>query len=122
MTIQRLGTTERMSAAVSFTNLVFLAGQVPGDRGEDAAGQTRQVLAKIDRLLASAGSDRSRILSAQIWLKDIDADFAAMNAVWCEWLPAGCAPARATVEARLASPNVLVEIMVIAASAMPNPA
>ncbi|EQM75564.1 RidA family protein [Pseudomonas stutzeri] len=122
MTIQRLGTTERMSAAVSFTNLVFLAGQVPDDRGEDAAGQTRQVLAKIDRLLASAGSDRSRILSAQIWLKDIDADFAAMNAVWCEWLPAGCAPARATVEARLASPNVLVEIMVIAASAMPNPA
>ena len=121
MTIQRLETTERMSAAVSFANLVFLAGQVPDDRGEDAAGQTRQVLAKIDRLLASAGSDRSRILSAQIWLKDIDADFAAMNAVWCAWLPAGCAPARATVEARLASPNVLVEILVIAAGAMPNP-
>jgi enamine deaminase RidA (YjgF/YER057c/UK114 family) len=116
MTLQRIKNNERMSAAVTFANLVFLAGQVPDDRGEDASGQTRQVLAKIDELLAEAGSDRSRLLSAQIWLKDIDADFAAMNQVWCEWLPAGCAPARATVEARLASPNVLVEIMVIAAA------
>lgn len=116
MTIQRFNSNERMSAAVTYANLVFLAGQVPDDRGEDAAGQTRQVLAKIDRLLAEAGSDRSQILSAQIWLKDIDADFAAMNTVWCDWLPSGCAPARATVEARLASPNVLVEIMVIAGS------
>ena len=119
MTLQRIETNERMSAAVTFANLVFLAGQVPDDRSEDVAGQTRQVLAKIDRLLAAAGSDRSRMLSAQIWLKDINAnaDFAAMNAVWSEWLPAGCAPARATVEARLASADVLVEIMVIAASA-----
>lgn len=117
MTLQRIRSNERMSAAVTFANLVFLAGQVPDDRSENADGQTRQVLAKIDSLLAEAGSDRSRILSAQIWLKDIEADFAAMNAVWSEWLPAGCAPARATVEARLASADVLVEIMVIAASA-----
>lgn len=116
MNIKRMAPNERMSAAVTFANLVFLSGQVPDDRGEDAAGQTRQVLAKIDRLLTEAESDRSQILSAQIWLKDIDADFAAMNSVWSEWLPDGCAPARATVEARLASPNVLVEIMVIAAS------
>ncbi|MCQ4321929.1 RidA family protein [Stutzerimonas stutzeri] len=117
MTLQRIGSNERMSAAVTFADLVFLAGQVPDDRSENADGQTRQVLAKIDKLLAEAGSDRSRILSAQIWLTDIEADFAAMNAVWSEWLPAGCAPARATVEARLASSDVLVEIMVIAASA-----
>lgn len=115
MTLQRFNTNGRMSAAVTFANLVFLAGQVPDDRNEDVTGQTRQVLAKIDRLLALAGSDRSRMLSAQIWLKDIEADFAAMNAVWSEWLPAGCAPARATVEARLASEDVLVEVMVIAA-------
>ncbi|WP_312479315.1 RidA family protein [Stutzerimonas nitrititolerans] len=117
MTLQRINTNDRMSAAVTFANLVFLAGQVPDDRSEDVAGQTRQVLAKIDNLLAAAGSDRSKLLSAHIWLKDIEADFAAMNAVWSEWLPAGCAPARATVEARLASADVLVEIMVIAASA-----
>ncbi|WP_413043764.1 RidA family protein [Pseudomonas sp. YJ42] len=117
MTLQRIRSNERMSAAVTFADLVFLAGQVPDNRSENADGQTRQVLAKIDNLLAEAGSDRSKILSAQIWLKDIEADFAAMNAVWSEWLPAECAPARATVEARLASADVLVEIMVIAASA-----
>ncbi|MFL9813002.1 RidA family protein [Stutzerimonas sp. VN223-3] len=116
MTLQRINSNERMSAATTFANIVFLAGQVPDDRSEDVSGQTRQVLAKIDDLLAAAGSDRSRMLSAQIWLKDIDADFAAMNVVWSEWLPTGCAPARATVEARLASADVLVEIMVIAAS------
>lgn len=117
MTLQRFNSNERMSAAVTYANLVFLAGQVPDDRSEDAAGQTRQVLAKIDDLLAASGSDRSKLLSAQIWLKDIEADFAAMNTVWSDWLPEGCAPARATVEARLASEDVRVEIMVIAAQA-----
>lgn len=117
MTLQRINTNARMSAAVTFADLVFLSGQVPDDRSADVTEQTRQVLAKIDGLLAAAGSDRSRMLSAQIWLKDIEADFAAMNAVWSEWLPEGCAPARATVEARLASADVLVEIMVIATCA-----
>ena len=117
MTLQRFNSNERMSAAVTYANLVFLAGQVPDDRSQDVTGQTRQVLAKIDDLLAASGSDRSKLLSAQIWLKDIEADFAAMNAVWSDWLPEGCAPARATVEARLASEDVRVEIMVIAAQA-----
>ena len=117
MPAQRIESNPRMSAAVIHADLVFLAGQVPDDRSLDAAGQTREVLAKIDRLLAAAGSSRENLLSAQIWLKDIDADFAAMNEVWSDWLPSGCAPARATVQARLASPEVLVEIMVIAARA-----
>ncbi|TLX56790.1 RidA family protein [Stutzerimonas nosocomialis] len=117
MTLQRIESNPRLSAAVTYADLVLLAGQVPDDRSLDAAGQTREVLAKIDRLLEAAGSNRSRLLSAQIWLKDIDADFAAMNQAWSAWLPEGCAPARATVQARLASPQVLVEIMVIAARA-----
>ncbi|EXF47323.1 endoribonuclease L-PSP family protein [Pseudomonas sp. BAY1663] len=116
MSLQRIAPNERMSAAVTFANLVFLSGQVPDDRTQDASGQTRQVLDKIDALLAASGSDRTRLLSAQIWLKDIEADFAAMNAIWSAWLPVGCAPARATVEARLASADVRVEIMVIAAA------
>jgi len=117
MPLQRIENNPRMSAAVIHGDLVFLAGQVPDDRSLDAAGQTREVLSKIDRLLTAAGSNREHLLSAQIWLKDIDADFATMNEVWSDWLPAGCAPARATVQARLASPEVLVEIMVIAARA-----
>lgn len=115
MTIQRMQTNDRLSGAVSFGELVFLSGQVPSNRSLDVAGQTIEVLAKIDTLLAAAGSDSSQMLSAQIWLKDIEHDFSAMNQEWIKWLPDGCAPARATVEARLASGDVLVEIMVIAA-------
>lgn len=115
MTIERIQCNERLAGAVSFGELVFLSGQVPSDRTLDVSGQTAEVLAKIDGLLREAGCGRDRLLSAQIWLKDIDRDFAAMNAVWSDWLPAGCAPARATVEARLAASDVLVEIMVIAA-------
>ncbi|RRV25306.1 RidA family protein [Pseudomonas sp. o96-267] len=114
MSVQRIQTNDRLSGATIFSDLVFLSGQVPSDRSQDVAGQTAQVLEKIDALLTEAGSDRSHMLSAQIWLKDIEKDFVAMNAVWSDWLPAGCAPARATVEARLASADVLVEIMVIA--------
>ena len=114
MSVQRIQTNDRLSGATIFSDLVFLSGQVPSDRSQDVVGQTAQVLEKIDALLTEAGSDRSHMLSAQIWLKDIEKDFAAMNTVWSDWLPAGCAPARATVEARLASADVLVEIMVIA--------
>lgn len=114
MTVQRIQTNDRLSGATIFSDLVFLSGQVPTDRSQDAAGQTAQVLAKIDALLAEAGSDRSHMLSAQIWLSNIEKNFAAMNEVWSAWLPAGCAPARATVGARLASADVLVEIMVAA--------
>jgi len=91
-------------------------GQTAADRTEDAAGQTRQVLAKIDGFLADAGIDKTRLLTAQIWLKDIDADFASMNAVWDAWVAPDCAPTRATVESKLAQSDLLVEISVTAAA------
>ena len=114
MTIQRLHTNPRLSAAVTFGDLVFLSGQVPGE-ATDASGQTREVLARIDALLAEAGSDKDHLLSATIYLKNITEDFAAMNEVWSAWLSPGHAPSRTTVQAQLARPQVLVEIAVIAA-------
>ena len=114
MHIERIASTPRLSGAVLHGDLIYLSGQVPDDRQGDCASQTEQVLAKIDNLLQQAGSHRSSLLSVQIWLKDIEKDFAAMNDAWSRWLPAGCAPARATVEARLASADVRVEIMVTA--------
>jgi enamine deaminase RidA (YjgF/YER057c/UK114 family) len=104
-----------MSQAVVCNGLVFLAGQVAEDTAQDVGGQTRQVLAAIDRLLAEAGSDKSRLLSAQIFLADM-ADFAAMNKVWESWVVPGQTPARATVEAAMAGPKYLVEIVVTAAA------
>lgn len=111
--IKRLETGTRMSQAVIHNGIVYLAGQV-GTAGAPVADQTRQVLASIDRLLAEAGSDKTRILSAQIWMADM-ADFAEMNAVWDAWVPAGHAPARATGESALATPAYKVEIIVVAA-------
>lgn len=104
-----------MSQAVVCNGLVFLAGQVAQDTSLDAGGQTRQVLAAIDRLLADAGSDKSRLLSAQVFLTDM-ADFAAMNKVWEAWVVPGQTPARATVQAALARPDYKVEIVVTAAA------
>jgi len=103
-----------MSGVVSHGDLLYLSGQVPTDLQSGIEEQTQQVLAKIEALLALAGSDKGQLLSAQIWLKDIDRDFAPMNSVWDAWLPPDSAPARATVQANLARPDVLVEIMVIA--------
>ncbi|MEX3774346.1 RidA family protein [Pseudomonas sp. MYb118] len=114
MTLQRLHSNPRLSGAVTFGDLVFLSGQVPGD-AVDAGDQTREVLAKIDALLAEAGSDKDHLLSATIYLKNIGEDFAAMNEVWSAWLSPGQAPTRTTVQAELARPQVLVEITVIAA-------
>ncbi|MNE50204.1 Enamine/imine deaminase [compost metagenome] len=114
MTITRLHTNPRLSGAVTFGDLVFLSGQVPGD-AIDAAGQTREVLEKIDALLAEAGSDKDHLLSATIYLKNIEQDFAAMNEVWSAWLSPSQAPSRTTLQAELARPQVLVEITVIAA-------
>ncbi len=114
MTIKRLHVGPRLSQAVICNGMVFLAGQVASDTTEDVSGQTRQVLAAIDRLLAEAGSDKSRLLSAQIFLADM-ADFPAMNKVWETWVVPGQTPARATVEAAMASPKYLVEIVVTAA-------
>ena len=115
MTIKRLQTGPRMSQVVIHNGVAYLAGQVAKNPEKDVSEQTRQVLATIDSLLAEAGSDKSRILSATIYLADM-ADFPAMNAVWDAWVPAGATPARATVEASLATPKYQVEIMVIAAT------
>lgn len=112
--IQRLHTGPRMSQAVIHGNTVYLAGQVADDPSQDVAGQTRQILAAIDRLLAEAGTDKTKILSTTIYLADIGT-FAQMNSVWDTWVPSGHTPARATVEAKLAAPQYTVEIQVIAA-------
>jgi enamine deaminase RidA (YjgF/YER057c/UK114 family) len=114
MTIKRLQTGVRMSEAVVHGGVVYLAGQVAADATQDIGGQTRQVLAAIDQLLAEAGTDKTRVLRAQIFLADIT-EFPGMNAVWDTWVPAGHTPARATVQARLAKPEWKVEIMVTAA-------
>ena len=112
--IERLHTGPRMSQAVIHGDTVYVAGQVAADPATDVAGQTKQVLAGIDALLAEAGTDKTRLLSANIYLADIGT-FAQMNSVWDEWVPPGHTPARATVEARLASPVYKVEIQVVAA-------
>lgn len=110
--IKRIETGPRMSQAVIANGTVWLAGQV-GEPGASAADQTRQILANIDRLLAEAGSDKTKIVSAQIWLASMS-DFAAMNEVWDAWAPQGHTPARATGESALATPDYLVEIIVTA--------
>jgi len=112
--IERLHTGPRMSQAVIHGDTVYLAGQVAEDPNRDVAGQTRQILASIDRLLAECGTDKTAILSATVYLTDIDS-FGQMNAVWDTWVPKGHTPARATVEARLATPQYKVEIQVVAA-------
>ena len=114
MTIQRYEVGPRMSQAVVHGGVAYLAGIVADDLVPSVADQTRQILAKIDRLLAQVGSDKTRLLQANIWLSDIGR-FAEMNAVWDGWVASGHTPARATVEARLAGPAYLVEIMVKAA-------
>lgn len=115
--IERKHTNARMSKIVKYGGLVYLCGQTAngGPHAEaDIGTQTAEVLARIDALLSEAGSHRERILSTTIYLRDI-ADFAAMNAVWDAWVPAGTAPARTTLEAKLGSPSLLVEITVVAA-------
>jgi len=112
--IKRLEVGPRMSQAVVHGNTVYLAGQVANDTTEAVGGQTRQVLSNIDRLLAAAGSDKTKILSATVYLADISS-FSLMNAEWDRWVSAGHTPARATVEAALATPAYLVEIVVVAA-------
>jgi enamine deaminase RidA (YjgF/YER057c/UK114 family) len=120
MTIERRNVGKRLSDLVIYApppdgRLVYLAGQVAEDRNADAAGQTRSVLAQIDRLLDEAGTDKTKILSATIYLADMN-DYDAMNAAWDEWVPQGDTPARATVQARLANPAYRVEIQIVAAA------
>ena len=115
MTIQRIKPGPRMSGAVVHGDTVYLAGQVAQtSAGKSVAEQTQEILAIIDGLLAEAGTDKSRLLMANIWLTDM-ATFQEMNGVWDAWVAPGNAPARATVEARLAAPQFKVEIAVIAA-------
>lgn len=111
--ITRHDTSARMSQAVIHNGTVYLAGQV-GTENQSVAQQTTEILGKIDALLASAGTDKTRLLQAVIWLKSMD-DFAEMNGVWDDWVPEGHAPARACGESALARPGLTVEITVIAA-------
>jgi enamine deaminase RidA (YjgF/YER057c/UK114 family) len=112
--IKRIQVGPRMSQAVVHGNTVYVAGQVANDTAADVSGQTRQVLAAIDELLQAAGTDKSQLLSATIYLADIST-FAQMNFVWDTWVAPGSTPARATVEAALAGPAYKVEIVVVAA-------
>ena len=113
MTIKRLHTNARMSQSVIANGFVFLAGQVATDTTKDVAGQTAEILAKIDALLAESGTDKTKIVQATIWLAD-HKTFAEMNEIWDVWAPEGHAPARACVESALAFPPYTVEIGVIA--------
>jgi enamine deaminase RidA (YjgF/YER057c/UK114 family) len=114
MNIQRFETQPRMSRAVTHNHTVYLCGQVASDARADMAEQTRTTLEKIDALLTSVGTDKTRLLSVTIYISDM-ALFQQMNGVWDAWVPEGQAPARACVEARMARPELLVEISVIAA-------
>lgn len=117
--IVRVATGARLSRAVVYNGLAFVSGQTAADRRQDIRCQTEQVLAKVDVALALAGTDKSRLVFAQIWLKDIARDFAGMNELWDAWLAPNSAPARATAQCAMASPEILVEIIVTAA--MPSP-
>ncbi|WP_225784008.1 RidA family protein [Xenophilus sp. Marseille-Q4582] len=112
--ITRFHVGERLSETAVHNGTVYLAGQVPDDATQDIRGQTRQVLDMVERLLAEAGSDKSRILMTQIFLTDIS-EIAGMNEVWDAWIPAGHTPPRATVQAQLANPAWKIEIVVTAA-------
>jgi len=114
MEIKRLHVGQRLSEVAIHNGVVYLAGQIPEIPGNDISGQTTEVLAHIDRLLQEAGSDKTRILSCQIYLKDI-ALIGEMNRVWDEWVAPGNSPPRATVEAKLANPDWLIEVVVTAA-------
>ncbi|PZO81436.1 MAG: hypothetical protein DI629_04185 [Mesorhizobium amorphae] len=115
MTIERLENGERFCRVLKHNGTVYVSGLTADDLSGDTTSQTRQILAKIDRFLAVAGSDKSKLLSAQIWLRDI-ADFEMMNTAWDEWVDRSAMPVRATVESRLAGDGYRVEIMVVAAA------
>lgn len=115
--IKRIATDPRRSRAVVYNGIVFVGGQTADDKTQDIRGQTRQTLAKIEAFLQAAGTDKSRLLTAQIWVKDIANDIAGMNEVWDAWTAPGAASTRATAQCALGSPGTLVEIIVTAAVA-----
>jgi enamine deaminase RidA (YjgF/YER057c/UK114 family) len=112
--VQRFDVGARMSEMAVHNGICWLAGQVAADGSQDVAGQTRQVLAAVDALLARAGTDKTKLVMCQIYLADI-ADFPAMNGVWDAWVAKGHTPPRATVQARLAKPEWKIEVVVTAA-------
>lgn len=114
MNITRLHVGKRLSEVAIYNGTVYLAGQIAEATEEGIVGQTQEVLGHIDRLLAEAGSDKTCILSCQIFISSMD-NFPGMNSVWDEWVAQGHTPPRATVEARLANPACLVEVCVVAA-------
>lgn len=115
VTLRRIKPGPRLSRAVICNGIAQLAGITAPDRSQDIHGQLRQVLARIEEHLAEAGTDKTRLVSTWIILKDVARDFAALNAAWEAWIPAGCAPARATWQGTLAAPEILVEMIVSAA-------
>src|ERR1700722_14793674 len=114
MSIKRVNAGPRMSSAVVHGDTVYLAGLTADDTTLNANVQTKQILDKVDKFLAEAGTDKSKVLSANIWLTDIGT-WGQMNEVWDAWVAPGNTPARATVEAKLANPALKVEIMIQAA-------
>lgn len=114
MTIEHIGSTDRMSKIVKHNGTIYLCGQTAGEAEWDITEQTIQCLEKVELLLKEAGSDRDKILSTTIYIRDMK-DFAAMNAVWDSWVADRPKPARACVEARMSRPEILVELSVIAA-------
>ena len=115
--ITRIETGLRLSRVVIYNGIVFVAGVTADECREDIRGQTKQVLKKVDEYLARAGTDKSRLLTAQIWVKDIASDFEGMNEVWDSWTAPNAAPTRATAQCEMAEPDILVEIVVTAAVA-----
>ncbi len=115
--LQRLHPGPRLSEAAIYNHTVYLAGQVPDQQPDaDITQQTREVLGHVEGLLKEAGSGKDRILQCQIFLRDMS-DIGAMNAVWDDWIPAGCTPPRATVQAALGDPRWRIEVVVVAAQA-----
>ncbi|MDB5762572.1 MAG: RidA family protein [Herminiimonas sp.] len=114
MDIKRLHVGKTLSEIAVHNGTIYLAGQIAEDATQNIDGQTREVLGHIDRLLAEANSDKTRILMCQIFISDVK-DFAGMNAVWNEWVADGHSPPRATVQAQLVNPEWLVEMIVTAA-------
>lgn len=114
MAVTRHHVGPRLSEIAIHNGTVYLAGQIAEDTAQDIKGQTREVLAHVDRLLAEANSDKAHLLSVQIFISDM-ANFPGMNEVWDAWAAQGATPPRATVEAKLANPACLVEVVVVAA-------
>lgn len=112
--IQKINSTEVMSAVTIFNKVVYLSGQVPKNTDADITAQTQNILATIDQLLALADTDKSRLLSAHVYIKNLS-DFQTFNAVWVDWLKGCVAPSRATIQADLVNPDWLIEIAVTAA-------